>query len=70
VGVMAAPGRMVDMLVGSVLGAGALMVFTVSGVEVVEAWDSWVKDCWEFRSVRRRAGRLFCTKRRGNRFSV
>jgi len=37
VGVMAAPGRMVDMLVGSVLGAGALMVFTVSGVEVVEA---------------------------------
>lgn len=35
--VMAAAGRMVDMVVGSVLGAGALMVFTVSGVDVVEA---------------------------------
>lgn len=30
----AAPGRMVDMVVGSVLGAGALMVFAVSGVDV------------------------------------
>lgn len=32
----AAAGRMVDTVVGSVLGTGALMVFTVDGVDVVE----------------------------------
>lgn len=37
VGVRGVAGRIVDMVVGNVLGAGALMVFTVSGVDVVEA---------------------------------
>lgn len=64
-GAITVAGLMLDTVEVSALGTGALMVLTV---EVVEVWESWVRDCCEFSRVRRRAGRLFCLKRNGFNF--
>lgn len=61
-------GRTAGTVVASERGGGALMALTVSGLEVV--WASWVRDCCEFNSVIRRAGRLFCSHTRTSNFNM